>query len=117
MLHVLDPPGAVTLTIEPVWLENNSYPVTCNATEGNPPNSYTWSLNEQSHIGSTWTIQARKEYHQSVLYCHVTNNYTVTKQDNSFYGHHMLNVECKYRIIFGTKTICSGLFCTELSFS
>ena len=93
----------MTLTVKPVWLENNSYPVTCSATEGNPPNSYTWSLNGQSHVGSTWIIQARKEYHQSVLYCNVTNNYTVTKQDNSFYQYHVINVECKIAIIMVLK--------------
>ena len=90
----LDPPGQPTLTLtQTIWIENNTYMVSCRASSGNPSNIYTWYLDDvYVHTGDSYIVKAAKG--QQVIRCNVSN--TFTKNRNLYLSDEQnLNVHCK----------------------
>ena len=92
-----DPPGSATVITNRIWLEKTTFRVRCESAPGNPQNSYRWTLNGQTHSGPIWEVQATRDLHGAMIYCHVTNNYTETK-NLRVNASMKLNVECKFSI-------------------
>ena len=95
----LDPPGPASLAVASnVWLENRTYSVFCNSSDGNPQNEYTWTLNDdQIHTGPAYNITAHKDLDSAVLACNVSNKYTVDR-NVLVYDTKQLMVHCRFQI-------------------
>ena len=92
-------PGPASVDIEPeVWLENRTYNVFCNSSDGNPQNQYTWTLNgDRVHNLSESNITAHKDHDQALLTCNVSNKFTEDR-NASVYDAGKLMVHCKCQI-------------------
>ena len=82
----------LTMT-ESVWVENNTYTVSCRASSGNPSNIYIWYLDDvYVHTGDSYRVKAAKD--QQVIRCNVSN--TFTKNRRLYLSDEQnLNVHCK----------------------
>ena len=94
-----DSPGPASIDLDPaVWLENRTYSVFCNSSDGNPQNEYAWALNaDHAILKSTYSITAHKEHDQAVLTCIVSNKFTEDR-NASVYDTKQLAVHCKFII-------------------
>ena len=111
MYHI-DPPGPASIVPEPgVWLENRTYAVYCNSSDGNPLNEYIWTVNgQQVHNGSEYNITAHKDHDQALLACIVSNRFTVDR-NVPIYDTKQLVVHCKFQFNINHLFCCYTAVC------
>ena len=96
-----DSPGNITIDFNQSlpWIENSNNTAFCNVSQGNPPETYNWTIGEEGTVGHQNTcisIYTTKQSHNELIRCEVWNNYTLEKNVN-ISKEENITVECKYQ--------------------